>query len=152
MRREAGSGWVDLVRHMPGTPLNWDRVHVRLIEPEELAELPFYYEAMDFTPFDVLTRQALIQTKIEHAKQLMRTTCLPIHEIASDLNDSNAFYFSKQFKDYVGLSPRAFRNAENLGASTGRGSPRGQPRFQPFEGSPPPFEAPPIALIFTSVP
>ncbi|HEX7010604.1 MAG TPA: helix-turn-helix domain-containing protein [Phycisphaeraceae bacterium] len=114
----------------------------RLIEPEELAELPFYYEAMEFTHFDVLTRQVLNRTKIEHAKQLMRTTRLPVHEIASDLNYGNAFHFSKQFKDYVGLSPRAFRNAENLGASTGRGSPRGKPRFQPFERSPPPFEAP----------
>lgn len=51
----------------------------------------------------------LILERINRAKYLLKTTCLPIKEIAQQVGYLNASTFSSAFSAKVGLSPTAFR-------------------------------------------
>ncbi len=48
---------------------------------------------------------------IMDAKAQLKSTNLPIKEIASNLGYSNAAFFDKYFKRYVGMSPMEYRNS-----------------------------------------
>lgn len=48
--------------------------------------------------------------RIKHAKQLLDETELSIQEIAISVGFPDAFYFSKIFKKYSGLSPSMYKN------------------------------------------
>ncbi|MFS0728206.1 response regulator transcription factor [Paenibacillus sp. 1P07SE] len=48
--------------------------------------------------------------KITHAKKLLRETNHKVYDIASELGYANPHYFSKLFKDEVGMTPLEFRN------------------------------------------
>ncbi|QYY36910.1 AraC family transcriptional regulator [Ruficoccus sp. ZRK36] len=50
-----------------------------------------------------------VQVRIEQACALLEATALSIKEIADRLGYSDAFAFSKQFKQHVGVSPTLFR-------------------------------------------
>ncbi len=54
----------------------------------------------------------VLDGKIELAKQLLRETGMPVHEIAAYLSFEDAFYFSGLFRRKVGLSPTQYRKAE----------------------------------------
>ncbi|MGM1050021.1 MAG: response regulator [Bacillota bacterium] len=47
--------------------------------------------------------------RIEKAKELLRTTSLKVQEISREVGYWETGYFYKQFKKYVGLSPRDFK-------------------------------------------
>jgi len=53
--------------------------------------------------------QALIEAKIDHAKKLLAGSSLNVSEIAASLNYECVFYFSRQFRSVVGMSPLEFR-------------------------------------------
>lgn len=48
--------------------------------------------------------------KMSEAKHLLLNTSLQVQEIAALLRYSDAFYFSRLFKKYMGLSPQTCRN------------------------------------------
>lgn len=48
--------------------------------------------------------------RIEHAKNLLQDTTLPVHVIANRVGFSDARYFSVRFKGAIGMTPRAFRS------------------------------------------
>jgi YesN/AraC family two-component response regulator len=48
--------------------------------------------------------------QINQATKLLRETNLPLSEIASETGFYDAFYFSKVFKRYKGISPKMFRD------------------------------------------
>lgn len=50
-----------------------------------------------------------LRLRIDHAKQLLTTSDLPIETIAREIGIEDAFYFSRLFQDREGLSPTAFR-------------------------------------------
>lgn len=50
------------------------------------------------------------RNKLEYAQQLLRETSRKVYEIAADLGYTNPHYFSKLFKDRVGISPVEYRN------------------------------------------
>lgn len=54
--------------------------------------------------------QYYIQLKLERAKELLRKDDTPIKNISFELNFQSSFYFSKIFKEKVGLNPTEFRN------------------------------------------
>lgn len=54
--------------------------------------------------------QWIIQTVIAEAKQLLENTDLSIKEIAMRLNFPTQSFFGKYFKQYVGVSPKEYRN------------------------------------------
>lgn len=47
---------------------------------------------------------------IQRAKHLLRTTCLPLGEIASMIGLHDQSYFARRFKKHEGISPREYRN------------------------------------------
>jgi AraC family transcriptional regulator, arabinose operon regulatory protein len=53
----------------------------------------------------------MISSRINRAKSLLIESNKSIKEIAADLGFSDSFSFSKQFKMYVGKSPRSFRSS-----------------------------------------
>jgi AraC-like DNA-binding protein len=58
----------------------------------------------------IAPNQYLIQLKIEKAKMLLSSHSKSIKEIAFSLNFKSAFYFSKLFKEKVGMPPVLYRN------------------------------------------
>jgi AraC-like DNA-binding protein len=50
-------------------------------------------------------------TRIEYARQLLRTTALPIAEIAAQCGFQSPAYFSRVFRANTGTSPSAFRRS-----------------------------------------
>ncbi|MBT2291240.1 response regulator [Paenibacillus albidus] len=52
----------------------------------------------------------IIRNKIEHAQKLLRRTNRKVYEIAADIGYTNAHYFSKLFKDRMGVTPLEYRN------------------------------------------
>ena len=57
----------------------------------------------------IAPQQYLIQLKIEKAKMLLRNPFKSVKEVAYDLNFDSPFYFSKLFKEKVGLSPDQYK-------------------------------------------
>ena len=55
--------------------------------------------------------RTIVEAKINAAKRLLRTTSLPIADIAGRCGFSNANYFKNVFVRTVGTSPRSWRNA-----------------------------------------
>lgn len=67
-----------------------------------------------FQQFTGLTPlQYLIELKLRDAKELLRNTKQTINEIAVAVGYEDAFYFSRIFKKYNGLSPREYRKNIN---------------------------------------
>lgn len=56
----------------------------------------------------------IINIRIDKAKRLLQTTKLKIADIASQVGYSDVYYFSHSFKKVVGVSPRDYRNEENI--------------------------------------
>lgn len=57
----------------------------------------------------IAPHQYLLQLKIEKAKMLLPNRSQSIKEIAFSLNFESPFYFSKLFKEKVGVSPKEYR-------------------------------------------
>jgi len=54
-------------------------------------------------------RAFMIRTRIEHAKSLLRFSGHSVGRIADMLGYRDVYYFSRQFKEQAGMSPRAYR-------------------------------------------
>ena len=54
----------------------------------------------------------ITKLKIEAAKDLLLTGNQKIYEISDEVGYDSAFYFSKVFKKYTGMSPKEFRNRQ----------------------------------------
>lgn len=50
--------------------------------------------------------------RMERATVLLKTTAIPIHEIADQVGYKDYFYFSKLFKKMMGVPPKTYRNDE----------------------------------------
>lgn len=55
-----------------------------------------------------------IKLKMEAAKSLLLNTSLPIQDIAERAGYSNQLYFSAEFHNRAGLSPRDFRKRNRI--------------------------------------
>lgn len=55
--------------------------------------------------------QYINKVRIDRAKQLLRSTTLPIAEISSAVGFEDSFYFARQFSKATGFSPRDYRKA-----------------------------------------
>lgn len=53
----------------------------------------------------------IAQQRIDRARTLLRTTTLPLAQVAADCGYANASHFSHRFRDAVGATPMAFRQA-----------------------------------------
>ncbi|WP_443147020.1 helix-turn-helix transcriptional regulator [Paenibacillus sp. HWE-109] len=52
----------------------------------------------------------LTKIRIEEAQKLLKDPALRIHEISEKVGYSNAYHFSRAFKNHCGISPKEFRN------------------------------------------
>ncbi|WP_170311681.1 AraC family transcriptional regulator [Vallitalea okinawensis] len=50
------------------------------------------------------------QVRIEHAKDLLTSTTLPIKDLSRQIGFNDEFYFTRVFKQYEGCSPLEYRN------------------------------------------
>ncbi|MCD8336875.1 MAG: helix-turn-helix domain-containing protein [Lachnospiraceae bacterium] len=53
-----------------------------------------------------------INLKMKQACKLLRTTDLYIYEVAQSLGCTDPYYFSRQFKKTVGVSPKEYQKGE----------------------------------------
>lgn len=67
-----------------------------------------FRECLDKTPF-----QYLLDYRIEMAEKLLRTTDIPVTEIAMNTGFSSAAYFGKVFKEISGKTPGMFRRSSS---------------------------------------
>jgi AraC-like DNA-binding protein len=59
--------------------------------------------------FGLSPHQYLLRLRIEHAQSLLRTTDLPLWQVAESCGFADAHHFSKTFKRHCGLPPGAYR-------------------------------------------
>lgn len=62
--------------------------------------------------FGVNIMKDVVQSRINCAKRLLSTTSLSVAEISGECGYHNAYYFMKQFKQYVKQTPTEYRNNE----------------------------------------
>lgn len=65
--------------------------------------ITYFREHMGESPIQYMNKM-----KLEHAKQLLLTGELHIHEVAERVG-MDAYYFSRQFKEFIGFSPSGYR-------------------------------------------
>lgn len=66
-----------------------------------------FRDAFGITPFNYM-----LNLRMQMAKELLSFSSDTIREIAFKTGYDNEFYFSRTFKKYTGLSPKAFRNRQ----------------------------------------
>lgn len=59
-------------------------------------------------------QQWIVQMVITEARQLLESSDLSIKEVAAKLNFPTQSFFGKYFKQYVGLSPKAYRQRQGI--------------------------------------
>lgn len=77
---------------------------------------PDYVTKLFFKVFKVSPRDALINARVEKAKLFLSGSTLTISEIAEELGYKDIYFFSRQFRQRVGMPPSAYRNS--LGEQT----------------------------------
>jgi AraC-like DNA-binding protein len=55
--------------------------------------------------------QYLMRVRVAHAERLLRETATPITEIAGAVGFEDSNYFSRQFRQVIGMSPREYRRS-----------------------------------------
>ncbi|MGN1172974.1 MAG: response regulator, partial [Muribaculaceae bacterium] len=67
------------------------------------------------------TTEYLLLLRLQHAKELLKTTDLPIVEVALECGVDNISYFGSLFKKHVGVTPMQYRGKFSVGHETGNG-------------------------------
>ena len=60
--------------------------------------------------FGITPHQYILESKINHARNMLISSAMPVNEIAEKLSFADEHYFSNIFKDKVGMSPNKYRN------------------------------------------
>ena len=87
----------------------------------ELAAMEFmsvsHYNAIFRACTGFSPKEYLIRLRMNNAMEILTRTDLSVAQVAADVGCSDPQYFSRLFKKYIGLSPRAVRNASMPQAS-----------------------------------
>ena len=67
-----------------------------------------YFQRLFKEKFGVSPKRYIIQLKIDHACELLRLECYSVARIAELCNFSDVYFFSRQFKAYMGITPTDF--------------------------------------------
>ncbi len=96
------------IRRNPAHPPRVEELAAELhLSPEHFSRL--FRRFQGISPRTFITR-----TRIEAAQNLLLKSSHPVARIAELVGYESPFYFSRQFKAKVGLSPSAFRRGERL--------------------------------------
>jgi AraC-like DNA-binding protein len=83
------------------------------VTPDMLAKVldlsPAYFSRVFRSTYGVSPKVWIVQQRIHFATVLLASTELTLKEMASRLGYSDFFHFSRQFKQVIGVSPRAYR-------------------------------------------
>lgn len=71
---------------------------------------PGYLSRIFFKQIGENFSEYIIRNKIQYAQKRLRETNLKVYEIAADIGYANPHYFSKLFKERVGVTPLEYRN------------------------------------------
>ena len=93
-----------------------DRIHDRFLqEPLSIPALAAlcgmkesYFQRLFKEVYGMSPKKYVIGLKINHACELLRLDRYSVGSVAELCNFSDVYFFSRQFKEYVGLSPTAF--------------------------------------------
>ncbi|MFL9938476.1 helix-turn-helix domain-containing protein [Paraburkholderia graminis] len=95
-----------------------DYIENHLAEPLTLGELAsiaalseFHLARMFRTSFGLPPAAWIAQQRLERARTLLRTTALPLAQVAGLCGYANASHLSHRFREGVGVSPGAYRQA-----------------------------------------
>ena len=77
---------------------------------EAIAISPSYLSRIFLKEMGESFSDYVIRNKTEYSKKMLRETNLKVYEIADKLGYSNPHYFSKLFKERVGMTPIEYRN------------------------------------------
>ena len=64
--------------------------------------------------FAIPPSKYIMRKRLEQARYLLMTTNRTLEDIAEELGFSDAFHFSKSFKNNIGLSPKEFRESRHI--------------------------------------
>ena len=87
----------------------------------------FYLQKLFKRYFGLSPNEYLIHTRLTRAKQLLRTTALPISQIAMDVGINNIGHFITLFKRYEEITPSAYRQRWYQNWESGEAEPLTQP-------------------------
>lgn len=97
------------IRAHPGRRVRVEELAAELyVTPEHFSRV--FRQLMGISP-----RTFLIRTRMEAAQNLLMNSAHSIGRVAELLGYENAFYFSRQFRSQVGLSPSDFRKDDRSG-------------------------------------
>jgi AraC family transcriptional regulator len=83
----------------------------------EVAHLSEYHLARMFrTSFGLPPAAWIAQQRVERARLLLRTTTLPLAQVAARCGYANASHFSHRFREAVGVAPTLYRQAIGVAA------------------------------------
>lgn len=95
-----------IYNHMSDTSLNVDDLATNM----GFGRSSFYRKVNSLT--GMTPNNYIRRIRMEKSKELLEETNLTVSEISYKTGFSSAFYFSKCFKEYYGMSPSQFRNGE----------------------------------------
>jgi AraC family transcriptional regulator len=100
-----------------------DYIDAHLSQPLTLGDLAdvaclseYHLARMFRTSFGLPPAAWIAQQRIERARLLLRTTALPLAQIAARCGYANASHFSHRFREAVGVAPVLFRQAMSTAA------------------------------------
>ena len=67
-----------------------------------------YFKRLFKEQFGVPPKKYVVQLRINHACELLRTERYSVTQIATICGFSDIYFFSRQFKEYMGVSPTVF--------------------------------------------
>ena len=67
-----------------------------------------YFQKLFKEIYGISPKKYIIQLKINHACDLLRLERYTVTQIAELCNFSDVYFFSRQFKEYMGITPTQF--------------------------------------------
>ncbi|MGE5557282.1 MAG: AraC family transcriptional regulator [Bacillota bacterium] len=92
-----------LMQQNLSSPIDLDKV-IREVGLNKSYFIRFFKSKMGITPV-----KYMIKLRMDTACYLLAQTDLPVYRIAEQLQFYDEFYFSKKFKEYMGVAPKEYR-------------------------------------------
>lgn len=105
------------IDHHYDTPITVEQIS------QEAGFSPYHFIRLFYAAYRRTPHQYLVQQRIERAKELLRTSDMPVSDICFAVGFESLGSFSTLFRREAGLSPSAYRQ---------RARPEAQPAFVPL--------------------